>query len=176
MEGHGQSRGCKITQELRAFYSARRRCTDPSQENYKFYGGRGIQFKFQSFAQFFAELGPRPKGMSLDRKQNWGHYEPGNVKWSTMKEQCRNRRSFHDFTGETIGRLTVLRSERVYKGRVTWKCFCSCGKETEKTTEYFRTATIASCGCHAKEVSLQNLILIKQKGPGRSNQSEALES
>ena len=52
---------------------------------------KNIEFRFESFDQWFAELGPRPDGMSVDRIDNEGHYEPGNVRWATAAEQCRNR-------------------------------------------------------------------------------------
>jgi hypothetical protein len=64
---------------------------------YRYYGGRGIKFLFTSFEQFLAELGPRPSGMSLDRIENDGNYEPGNVRWATRSEQVQNRR-FYDRT------------------------------------------------------------------------------
>jgi hypothetical protein len=58
------------------------------------YGGRGIKFLFDSFEQFFAELGPRPKGKTLDRIENDGNYEPGNVQWATPTEQLAHRRPY----------------------------------------------------------------------------------
>lgn len=52
-----------------------------------------VEFRFESYEQFLAELGPRPEGMTLDRIDPNGHYEPGNVRWATYAEQCRNKRS-----------------------------------------------------------------------------------
>jgi len=86
---HGQARKTSV---YRSYASARNRCNNPNSENWKHYGGRGINFLFESFAQFFAELGPRPKGTTLDRIDNDGHYAPGNVRWSTKSEQEHNKR------------------------------------------------------------------------------------
>jgi hypothetical protein len=81
------------TAEYRAFYGAWKRCTNPRATGYKNYGGRGIEFRFCSFEEFFAEAGPKPSvHHTLDRKDNDGHYEPGNVRWATEKEQNNNRR------------------------------------------------------------------------------------
>lgn len=89
---HGQARLGKETGAWFSYRDARKRCNNPKISNYRDYGGRGIKFLFTSFSQFFKELGPRPKGMSIDRINNNGHYEPGNVKWSTRKEQNNNKR------------------------------------------------------------------------------------
>jgi hypothetical protein len=89
---HGQSRKGKITSEYRSYTSAISRCNDTNNKSWKNYGGRGIRFLFTSFEQFFAELGKRPKGYILDRTNNDGNYEPGNVKWVTRQESNRNRR------------------------------------------------------------------------------------
>jgi hypothetical protein len=78
--------------ERMAYYQAKQRCQNPSSTKYVNYGGRGIEFRFTSFEQFIAEVGPRPKGMSLDRIEVNGHYEPGNVRWATLSVQNANQR------------------------------------------------------------------------------------
>ncbi len=99
----GQS--TKGTPEYLAFYNAKARCTNPKASEWKHYGGRGIEFRFTSFEQFLAEIGPRPPGLSLDRKENNGHYEPGNVRWATRSEQIKNSRvclALESFSDEAL--------------------------------------------------------------------------
>ncbi len=87
--------GLSYTYFHAAFFNARYRCTNPKFPEYEYYGGRGIQFKFESIEQFAAELGPRPSTQyTLDRIHNDGHYEPGNVHWATRLEQLKNRRKY----------------------------------------------------------------------------------
>lgn len=88
---HG--RRTKPIPERTAFHGAKARCTNPKEPCYPRYGGRGIEFRFDSFEEFFVEVGPKPTPEhSLDRKDVDGHYEPGNVRWATQEEQQRNRR------------------------------------------------------------------------------------
>lgn len=91
---HGQACTGKRTVEYRAWAAARSRCNNPNPkaQGFKNYRGRGIRFLFISFEQFFAELGRRPKGLSLDRIENDGNYEPGNVRWAGRKMQSNNQR------------------------------------------------------------------------------------
>jgi len=89
---HGAARRGRRSGAYCSYLAAKRRCTDLNTIGYANYGGRGIKFLFTSFEQFFAELGHRPLGMSIDRIDNEGHYEPGNVKWSTRREQNSNQR------------------------------------------------------------------------------------
>lgn len=79
--------------------NAMHRCADSKFPGYMNYGGRGIRFRFSNIldgAKWIAEnLGTRPSSRhSLDRIDNDGHYEPGNLRWATHSEQQRNRRHF----------------------------------------------------------------------------------
>jgi hypothetical protein len=102
--GHGQARGRRKTSEYAAFQDAKGRCSNPRAHCYDDYGGRGIEFRFDSFAHFFAELGPRPPGMTLDRIDNGGHYAPGNVRWASRRQQQNNKRNNRHLTafGKTM--------------------------------------------------------------------------
>jgi hypothetical protein len=89
---HGQSRNGG-TPEYRAYNHAKDRCTNPRNKKYPLYGGRGVCFKFESFPDFLAALGPRPSPEhSLDRFDD-GDYARGQVAWSTRSQQRRNQRS-----------------------------------------------------------------------------------
>lgn len=89
MTKHGRSRD----KEYKIYYGAKDRCQNPRNKGYFKYGGRGIEFRFTSFEQFMEAIGPRPSlSHSVDRKDNDGHYEPGNVRWATPTEQALNTR------------------------------------------------------------------------------------
>ena len=90
---HGHAIEGKRTTEHAAYTKAKGRCNNPNDAVYQYYGGRGIEFRFFSFQQFLAHIGPKPDpALSLDRIDNDGHYEVGNVRWATKREQVRNRR------------------------------------------------------------------------------------
>lgn len=76
-----------------SYEKAKERCENPNVINYKWYGGRGIEFRFASFQEFLAEIGERPsKEYSVDRIDVNGHYEKGNVRWVTKNIQAQNKR------------------------------------------------------------------------------------
>lgn len=125
--GRSHSKVWNVWTHLRA------RCTNEKAKDYPRYGGRGITFdpSWESFEKFFEDVGlPPSERHTLDRRENSGNYEPGNVRWATYTEQNRNRRDNVRFmVGEKsqtlrewaeefgINRSTL--TSRIYQGRLT---------------------------------------------------------
>lgn len=123
--GHTKSCGCltkmkrgkdgkiKSTHEMTAtptwnsWRMMRRRCYEKTLFAYCFYGGKGISVCErwrESFENFLSDMGERPDGLTLDRIDSSGNYEPSNCRWSTAKVQGNNKSStkFITFNGETL--------------------------------------------------------------------------
>lgn len=74
----------------------RRRCLNPKDQAFHNYGGRGItvceEWRY-SFQAFIDDMGRCPPGLTLDRINNDGNYEPGNCRWTDRVTQARNKRN-----------------------------------------------------------------------------------
>lgn len=98
---HGKS----YSSTYRIWASMIARCTNPSSHAFASYGGRGITVceRWRSFPSFYKDMGDRPDGKSLERRENNGEYSPENCFWADRKTQNRNKRNNHLITldGET---------------------------------------------------------------------------
>lgn len=103
LRGMSKSCGCNRVKHGRADTSLyiiwsrmKERCLNPNHIHFHNYGGRGItvcEKWLHDFQAFSDDVGTRPSPRhQIDRIDNEGNYEPGNVKWSTIKEQANNKR------------------------------------------------------------------------------------
>lgn len=126
-----KAHGCSRTPEYAAWLGMRSRCTNPASINYERYGGRGIKVCpewFNDFLVFLRDMGPRPApGLTVDRINNDGDYEPSNCHWATPKQQARNQGGNKVFTykgktqclaawAEEYGLKVATLVRRIHKG------------------------------------------------------------
>lgn len=140
---HGESSSTHQTasREYASYISAKSRCQSPTNASFQHYGGRGIEFRFVTFAEFLECLGRRPGSeYSLDRIDVNGHYEPGNVRWATQSQQQLNKTVNRKIThnDETLTdtewsrRLGMVRNGVRERLRAGWceKCSVSIPKQS----------------------------------------------
>ena len=90
---HGESK----TRTYHIWKVMRQRCRDPKATGYQHYGGRGISVcqRWQDYSAFIQDLGQAPDGLTIDRINNDGDYEPGNCRWVSRKVQGNNKSNNH---------------------------------------------------------------------------------
>lgn len=98
---HGMSK----TKTYAAWCSMLNRCLNHrDKRNFPLYGGRGIKVceRWMTFENFYADMGDRPSGMTLDRQDVNGNYEPGNCRWATRQQQDNNKRDTINLTVDGV--------------------------------------------------------------------------
>lgn len=105
VRGHPKH-GMEGTAIYNAWAGMLQRCRNPKHKWYRRYGGRGIKVcdRWLEFGNFYEDMGEKPEGLSIDREDNDGDYEPGNCCWSSQKDQVRNRENtlMVEFEGRTV--------------------------------------------------------------------------
>jgi len=102
---HGQAK-LKRTGTYSTWNSMKNRCDNPRAQDYYLYGARGISVcdRWRDFKNFYADMGEKPAGLTIERIDINGDYEPSNVRWATRAEQTRNTRSNRNLT---VNNLTL---------------------------------------------------------------------
>lgn len=141
---NGQSRSCGCAKygpyhgvpEYKVWRRIHFRCSEANREHYHHYGERGITVceRWKSFDAFYADMGKRPNGATIERVNNDLGYSPENCRWATIKEQQNNKRSNiivvfkgTSMTAAKSAELTGIRAsiirQRVHRGWPASKLF-----------------------------------------------------
>ena len=90
---HGQSTRKQWSRAYASWVAMIQRCENLRSTSYRFYGAKRVLVipRWHDFQEFFADMGERPVGKTLDRINPFGNYEPGNCRWATVKEQANNQ-------------------------------------------------------------------------------------
>ena len=85
------------TPTYRTWQGMKVRCTDPTNRKYRWYGAKGVTVceKWMTFEGFLEDMGVRPDGMTLDRINPFGNYEPSNCRWADDATQRMNTRKMY---------------------------------------------------------------------------------
>ena len=155
-----KTHGMTKTKIHRIWAGMKRRCFCETDNHYPLYGGRGITIcdewreDFVTFYDYVSKLEHFDEdGYTLDRINNNGNYEPGNVRWATVKQQAQNRRTSHtvEINGEKINVTEVARRAGV--GRTTIQRRLAKG---EKGEQLLRPSI---CQSHIIEINGEAMIL-----------------
>lgn len=132
---HGHTSRREYSPTYHSWQSMLARCRFTSRDPSKKYAGRGITVceRWRSFDNFLADMGERPAGTTLDRINPNGHYEPGNCRWSTPREQARNRRNARlDFSSAVEVAMARLKGESAKSIAARYGCSESLPREVAK--------------------------------------------
>ena len=123
--GNNKTHGLSATTEYAVWICMMHRCYNPKRRDYRHYGGRGIRVcaRWKKFENFYADMSPRPPGLTLERRNNDKGYNMENCYWADRKTQARNRRNAalvtHD--GKTASLAEWAEELGVVYGTLSWR-------------------------------------------------------
>lgn len=127
---HGDTTHATATREYIAWAAMRRRCNNPNNPSYPRYGGRGIRVcdRWKEYANFLADMGRCPYGLTLERVDRHKDYEPANCIWASYAVQNRNtsQNVILTLNGETMclqdwcRHFGILRPTVIRRMRANW--------------------------------------------------------
>ena len=134
-----RTHGLRYTPIYNTWSNMLARCNKSTHKDYKHYGGRGIGVcsRWHKFENFFTDMNPRPKGMTLERKDNSGDYCPENCVWATRADQSKNKRSNVWLTA--FGKTQIL-ADWIKELKITRKSikqYLAEGRSLEWIIQYF---------------------------------------
>lgn len=144
--GKCMTHGMTGTPTYQSWRSMNKRCYEPKNKDWPRYGGRGIVVcdkwrGSEGLANFVADMGVRPSGMSIDRIDNDGDYEPRNCKWSTQTQQQGNRSTSlkAEMGGAVVTLSQISRETGIALATLTRRY--KCGDRGEELTRPLRWST-----------------------------------
>jgi hypothetical protein len=135
-----KTHGMSASKEYQSWAAMKERCYRKAHVNYKNYGGRGISvcdLWLNSFESFYKDMGDRPRGKTLERKNNLKGYYPENCIWASKKEQARNRKGnvIMKINGKVFVLVELL--EKFGIARQTWSYHRAKGLSNEGVLSYY---------------------------------------
>lgn len=119
------SHGMWNTPEYRSWNHMRQRCNNPNNKKYYLYGARGITVckEWDTFEQFYCDMGPRPQGTSIDRINPLKGYSPDNCRWATPYEQQNHVSNvgLYMFRGKMMTLTDISRETGVPKATLVYR-------------------------------------------------------
>lgn len=124
--------------EYRSYRMMLNRCNNPNAHDYQYYAGRGITvcdrwMGVSGFTSFVSDMGRRPDGTSIDRRDNSQGYAPNNCRWATRTQQARNKRNNRviSYKGTPIVLRSLAQAIGVHESTI-WSRIHKLGWSTEE--------------------------------------------